>query len=165
MTQLKEETQAEERQGLLDREVEEVEEEEDAKGPVEEEEEAVVEEPAVDSRFHQPTPSPFKRILLLLFIGFLFWFAFVLGRARVLRNKKPQIIYANRYSAEHKFRPAASPIITETLKDGRLRIRGAGPTASATPTSTPTKVQKRKTGKKKLGKKSKRAKKFKGASK
>lgn len=29
------------------------------------------------------------------------------------------------YSEEHKFRPAASPVITETLRDGRLRIRGA----------------------------------------
>jgi len=31
----------------------------------------------------------------------------------------------NRYSEEFKYRPAASPVITETLKDGRLRIRGA----------------------------------------
>jgi hypothetical protein len=30
-----------------------------------------------------------------------------------------------RYSEEFKYRPAASPVITETLKDGRLRIRGA----------------------------------------
>ena len=33
-----------------------------------------------------------------------------------------------RYSKEHKFRPAASPIITEILSDGRTRIRGAQPT-------------------------------------
>jgi hypothetical protein len=31
----------------------------------------------------------------------------------------------NSYSEEYKYRPAASPVITETLKDGRLRIRGA----------------------------------------
>ena len=30
-----------------------------------------------------------------------------------------------RYSKEYKFRPAASPIITERLKDGRVRLRGA----------------------------------------
>lgn len=30
-----------------------------------------------------------------------------------------------RYSDEFKYRPAASPIITEKLKDGRIRIRGA----------------------------------------
>lgn len=31
------------------------------------------------------------------------------------------------YSEEHRYRPAASPIITETLPDGRLRVRGASP--------------------------------------
>lgn len=35
---------------------------------------------------------------------------------------------ACRYSKEYKFRPAASPIITERLKDGRTRLRGAQPT-------------------------------------
>lgn len=30
-----------------------------------------------------------------------------------------------RYSDQHRYRPAGSPVITETLKDGRLRIRGA----------------------------------------
>ncbi|KAJ3799390.1 hypothetical protein GGU11DRAFT_807510 [Lentinula aff. detonsa] len=160
MTQIpQEKSRSEERQGLLESEVE-------GEGEDAQVEQELAEEPTEDPRFHQPTPSPFKRILLLLFIGFLFWFAFVLGRARVLRSKKPQIIYANRYSTEHKYRPAASPIITETLSDGRLRIRGAGPTAIATPTPTPTKtkIKKRKTGKK-LGKKAKRAKKFTGASK
>jgi len=29
------------------------------------------------------------------------------------------------YSDEFKYRPAASPVITEYLKDGRIRIRGA----------------------------------------
>lgn len=32
-----------------------------------------------------------------------------------------------RYSDEHKYRPAASPVITETLADGRIRLRGANP--------------------------------------
>ena len=32
-----------------------------------------------------------------------------------------------RYSKDYKFRPAASPVITETLKDGRTRLRGALP--------------------------------------
>ncbi|KAF8998858.1 hypothetical protein BDQ17DRAFT_1190283, partial [Cyathus striatus] len=75
-------------------------------------------------RFDQPTPSPWKRVALLLFIGFLFWLTY---NIRGLRNKKPEIVYASRYSKEHKFRPAASPIITETLKDGRIRLRGATP--------------------------------------
>ena len=46
-------------------------------------------------------------------------------------------ISLHRYSKEHKFRPAASPIITETLKDGRTRIRGAQPVYVATETPTP----------------------------
>ncbi|KAF9068667.1 hypothetical protein BDP27DRAFT_1448196 [Rhodocollybia butyracea] len=150
-----------ERNGLL----ENVEPQKEGKEEKEQDNEEETEE---DTRFRQPTPSPLKRVLLLLFIGFLFWFAFVLGRARILRSKKPEIVYANRYSAEHKFRPAASPIITETLKDGRLRIRGAGPTGTPTPTPKPTptiasKARKRKTGKKKLGKRTKKAKKVTGA--
>lgn len=32
-----------------------------------------------------------------------------------------------RYSEEFRFRPAASPVITEYLKDGRIRLRGANP--------------------------------------
>ncbi len=43
------------------------------------------------------------------------------------------VISICRYSKEHKYRPAASPIITETLRDGRIRLRGAIP-----PTATPT---------------------------
>ena len=64
-----------------------------------------------------------------------------------------------RYSKEHKYRPAASPIITETLKDGRLRVRGAGPTTSATPTPTPVKP---KSTKKRTKKRAGKAKKGKG---
>ena len=30
-----------------------------------------------------------------------------------------------RYSDEFKYRPAASPVITDYLKDGRIRLRGA----------------------------------------
>ncbi|KAF8735589.1 hypothetical protein AX14_001839 [Amanita brunnescens Koide BX004] len=54
-------------------------------------------------------------------------------------QSKPKVIYATRYSKEHKFRPAASPIITETLRDGRIRIRGAEPTTATLPKPTPTK--------------------------
>ena len=48
------------------------------------------------------------------------------------------LTFCDRYSKEHRFRPAASPIITHTLKDGSIRIHGAGPTASVTPTPIPT---------------------------
>lgn len=32
-----------------------------------------------------------------------------------------------RYSKQHKYRPAASPVVYEKLKDGRMRVRGAPP--------------------------------------
>jgi hypothetical protein len=61
-----------------------------------------------------------------------------------------------RYSKEYKFRPAASPIITETLKDGRVRLRGAAPTPTATTTPAVTKKKRpgagKATGKRKPGK-------------
>jgi hypothetical protein len=34
---------------------------------------------------------------------------------------------SKRYSKDYKFRPAASPVVTEHLKDGRMRLRGALP--------------------------------------
>ncbi|KAF8481460.1 hypothetical protein JB92DRAFT_2800349 [Gautieria morchelliformis] len=74
-----------------------------------------------DARFNPPPPSTWKRVALVVLVVFLFWLAF---RMR-LQQRKPQIIHADRYSREHKYRPAASPIITETLKDGRIRLRGA----------------------------------------
>jgi len=54
------------------------------------------------------------------------------------QKRSPKVTYASRYSKDHKFRPAASPVITRTLKDGRIRIHGAGPTATPAPVSTPT---------------------------
>ncbi|KAJ7239166.1 hypothetical protein B0H12DRAFT_1136314 [Mycena haematopus] len=88
---------------------------------------------------------PWKRGALLLSIVLCFWLAYQLQH----RTGTPKIVYANRYSKEFKYRPAASPIITETLKDGRVRLRGAAPTTSATPMPTPTKKPKVKYGKKK----------------
>ncbi|OAX39354.1 hypothetical protein K503DRAFT_689816 [Rhizopogon vinicolor AM-OR11-026] len=76
-----------------------------------------------DPRFNRPAPSIWKRISLLLVIVFLFWAAFQLKYQR----SQPKIIHADRYSKEFKYRPAASPIITERLKDGVVRLRGAYP--------------------------------------
>jgi hypothetical protein len=72
------------------------------------------------------------------------------------RESRSRVLLNYRYSKEHKFRPAASPIITETLKDGRIRIRGAEPSMSstATPKPTPTK-RKRKARSKSRNKKAK----------
>jgi len=52
---------------------------------------------APDSRFYQPTPSPFKRAALLIFIGFLFWLAFSLRKAAWRAKKSPKIVHAHRY--------------------------------------------------------------------
>ncbi|KJA15300.1 hypothetical protein HYPSUDRAFT_48530 [Hypholoma sublateritium FD-334 SS-4] len=113
----------------------------------------------VDPRFNRPAPSPFKRAGLLLLIAALVWIALQMRSGLLEAKRKPQIIYASRYSKEHKYRPAASPIITETLKDGRIRLRGAiAPTA----TSTPPVVKKKGSGK---GKSKKRAKSQKAAKK
>jgi hypothetical protein len=131
-----------------------------------------------DPRFHTPTPAPWKRVGLLVFMAILFWIAL---RMRAPQPEQPKIVHANRYvahtctprsaclfsgrpplypdtrfslcsdplipilfswnaglklmfaitfrySKEFKFRPAASPVITERLKDGRVRLRGAQPT-------------------------------------
>jgi len=103
---------------------------------------------AQDPRFNPPIPSWWKRALLILFIVVMFWLSFSL-RASMHRGGRSQVVHAHRYvlrssarrqdrvlttfprrySKQHKFRPAASPIVTETLKDGRTRIRGAAPTA------------------------------------
>ncbi|KAF7343081.1 Casein kinase I isoform alpha [Mycena venus] len=101
--------------------------------------------PVVDPRFVQPTPSWWKRAALLFLILFCFWLAFQIKGHRAT----PKVVHANRYSKEFKYRPAASPIVTETLKDGRIRVRGAAPTTSATPAPIPTKTKKSKVGKKK----------------
>ncbi|KAF8198498.1 hypothetical protein BJ912DRAFT_951587 [Pholiota molesta] len=106
-----------------------------------------------DSRFTQPTPSPFKRAALLLFVGLLLWVALDMRFKLFDAKRKPQIIHASRYSKEHKFRPAASPIITETLKDGRIRLRGALQTPTAVPTPAVGKKTRKGKGKKKTGKK------------
>ncbi|KAF8139287.1 hypothetical protein K438DRAFT_1442844, partial [Mycena galopus ATCC 62051] len=65
-----------------------------------------------------------KRAGLILSIFIAFYLAYQLQRP----SGPPKIVHASRYSKEHKYRPAASPIITETLKDGRVRLRGAAPT-------------------------------------
>ncbi|KAF9459778.1 hypothetical protein BDZ94DRAFT_1267344 [Collybia nuda] len=104
--------------------------------------------PILDPRFNQPAPSPFKRTALIFFTIFLFWVAFSMRRSLWEGKKAPKVIYASRYSKEHKFRPAASPIITETLKDGRIRIRGAGPTATPTPTPKTMKAKRKGKGRK-----------------
>ena len=115
-----------------------------------------------DPKFTQPTVSRFKRTFLLIFFAVLCWLAF----SSVLHtNRKPKVIHASRsvnvfvmdsvsdasllklrsqrYSKDYKFRPAASPVITETLKDGRTRLRGALPLPTQHP-APPVATKKRK---------------------
>ncbi|KAK2467204.1 hypothetical protein APHAL10511_000753 [Amanita phalloides] len=74
---------------------------------------------------------------------------FVISTYQNIQTGKPKVIYATRYSKEHRFRPAASPIVTETLRDGRVRIRGAQATMSVPPKPTPTPKRQRKRSKRK----------------
>ncbi|KAI9056771.1 hypothetical protein FKP32DRAFT_1638628 [Trametes sanguinea] len=79
-----------------------------------------------DPRFNPPTPSAWKRVALILFMLACLWIGFKL-RTSIVEEQQPKVIHASRYSKEYKFRPAASPVITERLKDGRVRVRGAAP--------------------------------------
>ncbi|KLT42207.1 hypothetical protein CC85DRAFT_228725, partial [Cutaneotrichosporon oleaginosum] len=76
--------------------------------------------------FNRPAPAWWKRVALIATIIFLGWSAIRFGRG-ASKSKQPEVIYATRYSDEFKYRPAASPVITEYLKDGRIRLRGATP--------------------------------------
>ncbi|KDR66317.1 hypothetical protein GALMADRAFT_81123 [Galerina marginata CBS 339.88] len=94
---------------------------------------------AEDPRFTQPSPSPMKRWGLVVFLAFLFWLGYQMRGAIFEGKKNTKVIHASRYSKEHKFRPAASPVITETLKDGRVRLRGALPAPTEPPKPVPRK--------------------------
>ncbi|KAK1227738.1 hypothetical protein PQX77_009248 [Marasmius sp. AFHP31] len=118
--------------------------------------------PEEDQALPPPQSSRLKRVFLLLLIGALVWRAFF-SKDAWFGKKEPQIVHAKRYSKEFKYRPAASPIITETMKDGRLRVRGAEPTTSTAPKPTPVvKKRKRSTGAKKGKRAKQRAKKSSG---
>ncbi|KAJ8462225.1 hypothetical protein ONZ45_g18014 [Pleurotus djamor] len=83
-----------------------------------------------DPRFHQPTPSPLKRGLLVVFLVFLFWLALYMRTSILSYITKVEIQRSNdRYSEEFFFRPAASPVITTTLADGSVHVKGTLPTA------------------------------------
>ncbi|EDR00908.1 uncharacterized protein LACBIDRAFT_333774 [Laccaria bicolor S238N-H82] len=90
--------------------------------------------------------SRWRRLAFIFLCALVVLFAFLI---RGSSKKKPETLYASRYSREFKFRPAASPIITETLKDGRMRLRGATPppkTLEAKITPTTKARRKKKTG-------------------
>ncbi|CAD6573937.1 MAG: hypothetical protein TREMPRED_000965 [Tremellales sp. Tagirdzhanova-0007] len=103
---------------------------------------------SVQAEFDRPPPSWWKRAALILGVGVMLWATFKLGGMAVgPRGTGPKVIYASRSVLHHyhistsphltlpssmslvfdefKYRPAASPVITEYLKDGRIRLRGA----------------------------------------
>ncbi|KAF5362652.1 hypothetical protein D9758_009612 [Tetrapyrgos nigripes] len=130
---------------------------EEPKAPTEqhEEEHDKNEHENTESQHSRAPPSPLKRTMWMIVIGLLLLLAYN-SYSSWIRSRKPQIVHAQRYSKEYKFRPAASPIITEPLKDGRLRVRGAAPTTSADPKPAPTPKKTKKTrGKTRRAKKSK----------
>ncbi|KAG8693340.1 hypothetical protein FRC11_002968, partial [Ceratobasidium sp. 423] len=63
--------------------------------------------------------NAFRRVLLIPVLVFMMYLFFK-SYSWVTTARKPEIVYADRYSDQYKFRPAASPIITEKLKDGRI---------------------------------------------
>ncbi|KAF8891489.1 hypothetical protein CPB84DRAFT_1647260, partial [Gymnopilus junonius] len=81
-----------------------------------------------DPHFARPLASPLKRLALVIMLAFVFWLGFQMCPPSLSGKNDSKVIYASRYSKEHLFRPAASPVVTETLRDGRIRIRGALPT-------------------------------------
>ncbi|BEI80104.1 hypothetical protein CcaverHIS002_0106330 [Cutaneotrichosporon cavernicola] len=83
---------------------------------------------ATINEFNRPEPHWLKRLALIGAILLLGWFSVYVGTVHIFNKpKEPEVIYATRYSDEFRYRPAASPVITEYLKDGRIRLRGATP--------------------------------------
>ncbi|TRM55876.1 hypothetical protein BD626DRAFT_576455 [Schizophyllum amplum] len=68
----------------------------------------------------------------------VFWLAYTMKK--YLNWPSPS--QASRYSDRLKHHPAASPVVAETLKEGRVRIRGTAPTSGTLP--IPTHMQKAK---------------------
>ncbi|KAF9016902.1 hypothetical protein BDZ89DRAFT_1117914 [Hymenopellis radicata] len=93
-----------------------------------------------EERPRRASYSPLKRTILFIFVGLAFAIVYSRLKAKSLERQN-KIVYAKRYSDAFKFRPAASPIITETLKGGGTKLRGALPT----PTPTPEKKKRKRT--------------------
>ncbi|WVF73013.1 hypothetical protein IAT40_007831 [Kwoniella sp. CBS 6097] len=81
---------------------------------------------SVQDEFNRPSPSWWKRVLLVIALFAMGWISIKLGsQGWGGKEEKPTIIYASRYSDEHRYRPASSPVITEYLPGNRIRLRGA----------------------------------------
>ncbi|TFK28288.1 hypothetical protein FA15DRAFT_584624 [Coprinopsis marcescibilis] len=114
--------------------------------PYDDDDDDAAEEPAANPRrtVTSPQPNRLRQFALIFFFLLSLWLAYAVRHHLEWKKKRPQIVYASRYSKEYKYRPAASPIITETLKDGRILLRGATPLSEEpTPTPAPTRRRRR----------------------
>ncbi|KAI5117665.1 hypothetical protein M0805_009698 [Coniferiporia weirii] len=68
-----------------------------------------------------------RRLIVILLSAFLMVLVILVLNATGV-TRPTDVVHTTWYSKDHKFRPAASPVITGTLKDGRLRLHGAQPT-------------------------------------
>lgn len=54
-------------------------------------------DPPEDPRFARPSPSPIKRLALVIFLAFLFWLGFQMRSALLEEKKNAKIIHASRF--------------------------------------------------------------------
>ncbi|KAG8990608.1 hypothetical protein FRB94_004516 [Tulasnella sp. JGI-2019a] len=66
-----------------------------------------------------------NRVAGVLFFLLLFLILYYKLIGKNIVPKKPVIIHADRYSKKYKYRPAASPVITEHLPGNTIVLRGA----------------------------------------
>ncbi|KAG8757190.1 hypothetical protein FRC14_002282 [Serendipita sp. 396] len=112
------------------------------------------------ARHRQKTGTPWCKAAIYTFIILIlayFWLSWTDPDQIALRKhawdkameriRGKQVIYSSRYSKQYKYRPAASPVVTETLSDGRTKIHGGRPGDDIPipkPTPTPSKKPQRK---------------------
>jgi len=68
--------------------------------------------------FEMNRPSVWKRVALIGFLLFVLWVGFRLR----LSGVEETVIHSERYSGKYKYRPAASPVITTHMPDGKLKV-------------------------------------------
>ncbi|GAA5858051.1 hypothetical protein JCM8547_006679 [Rhodosporidiobolus lusitaniae] len=86
-------------------------------------------------------PRSHLRVFLICFVGALYALAAIRfdlppyswsqaavrrwnGQEQKVVRQRPALRNVERYSPQHRFRPAASPIVTEVAKDGKVKLRG-----------------------------------------
>ncbi|KAG8850845.1 hypothetical protein FRB96_009582 [Tulasnella sp. 330] len=80
---------------------------------------------SLNLKIKKPRKWRLKRSVGVLFFVLIFLVLFYKLFGKAVMPKKPVIIHADRYSKKYKYRPAASPVITEYLPGNTIRLRGA----------------------------------------